>query len=85
LKLYSPHFLLNIAELWENVKYQNCGNLGKKTAEIWEKTAEIWEKSQISKVRKSGKITRKFGNFKICLRKSGNLSIAEIWQLIAEI
>jgi hypothetical protein len=90
LKLYSPHFLLNIAEIWENVKYQNA-NLGKtaeiweKTAEIWEKSAEIWEKSQISKVRKSGKITQKFGNFKICLRKSGNLSIAEIWQLIAEI
>jgi hypothetical protein len=70
-----------------------------KIAEIWEKTAEIWEKncgnlgkncgnlgkSQISKVRKSGKIMRNFGNFKICLQKSGNLSIAEIWQLTAEI
>jgi hypothetical protein len=48
---------------------------GKKTAEIWEKNAEIWEKSQISKVRKSGKIMRKFGNFQDLL--------AEIWQLLS--
>jgi hypothetical protein len=67
LKLYCPHFLPNIAEIWENVKYQNCGNLAKKTAEIWEKTAEIWlkfkyknkncgnlGKKSISKVRKYG-------------------------------
>jgi hypothetical protein len=71
---------IKTAEIWEKTV-----EIWEKTAEIWEKTAEIWEKNQISKVRKSGKIMRKFGNFKICLRKSGNLSIAEIWQLIAEI
>jgi hypothetical protein len=78
---------IKIAEIWEKTAeiWEITAEIWEKTAEIWEKSAEIWDKSQISKVRKSGKITWKFGNFKICLRKSGKLSIAEIWQLIAEI
>jgi hypothetical protein len=28
-KDFQSCFLPNIAEIWENVKYQNCGNLGK--------------------------------------------------------
>jgi hypothetical protein len=68
---------IKIAEFWDKTEeiWKKTAEIWKNTAEFWEKTAEIWEKSQISKVRKSGKITRKFGNFKICLQKSGNLSI----------
>jgi hypothetical protein len=46
---------IKIAEIWEKTV-----EIWEKTAEIFEKNAEIWEKSQISKVRKSRKITRKW-------------------------
>jgi hypothetical protein len=67
----------DIAEIWENVKYQNCGNLGKncgnlgkksniKSAEIWENNAEIWQLQDLL-----AEIWQLIDFF--ILRKSGNL------------
>jgi hypothetical protein len=73
LKLYCPHFSRNIAEIWENVKYQNCGNLGKNCGNLGKNCGNLGKKSNI----KSAEIWE--NNAEIWQLQD---LLAEIWQLI---